>query len=174
MITSNSSPLILLAKINKLNILEKMYGKITIPPEVYNEVIIKGKKENYSDAALVEKYINEFIFVKDISQEHKKEAEKLKNVIGSGESEAIELCLQENAKLLLIDNLEPRKIAELKGLECRSTPGVLLEALKNKILTFNEYESSIKELSKYAWLSGDMVAYFLDAGYKIKEKGESK
>ena len=173
MIISNSSPLILLAKINKLNVLEKLYGKITIPQEVYNEVIIKGKHENYSDAALIEKNINEFIFVKDIIQEHKKEAEKLTSVVGSGESEAIASCIQEKAELLLIDNLEPRKIAQIKGIKCRSTPGVLLEAFKNKIINFYEYESAIKELSKHAWLSGDIVAHFLDVGYKIKQ-GELK
>ncbi|MBI2559147.1 hypothetical protein HYW20_07545 [Candidatus Woesearchaeota archaeon] len=173
MIISNSSPLILLAKINKLNLLEKMYNKIAIPYEVYNEVVIKGKNENYSDAALVEKDINEFIFVKDLNSESKKEAEKLKKILGSGESEAIALCVQEKARLLLIDNLEPRKIAQIKSIKCRSTPGILLEALKNKTTTFSEYESAIKELSKYAWLSGDIVAHFLDAGYKIKQ-GEIK
>lgn len=173
MIISNSSPLILLAKISKLNVLEKLYRKITIPQEVYNEVIIKGKYENYSDASLIEKNINEFIFVKDLTQEHKKEAEKLKSIIGSGESEAVALCMQERAKLLLIDNLEPRKIAQMKGIKCRSTPGILLEAFKNNIITFNEYESAIKDLSKHAWLSGDIVAHFLDAGYKL-QRGELK
>src|SRR3989344_6170854 len=145
MITSNSSPLILLAKINKLNLLERLYGKVIIPYEVYNEAIIKGKNENYSDASVIEKCINEFIFVKNLSQEHKKEAEKLRSILGSGESEAIALSIQEKAKLLLIDNLEPRKIANLKGITSRSTPGILLEAFRKKIITFGEYESSIKE-----------------------------
>ena len=174
MIISNSSPLILLAKIGKLSLLEKLYGRVLIPNEVYREVIIEGKKENYSDAALVEKDINNFIFVKGLAQEHKKEAEKFKGIIGLGESEAIQLCLQEKSKSLLMDNLSPRKIAESRGLECTSAPGVLLESLKSKIITSNDYESGIKELSKYAWLSGDIVANFLEIGYKLKEKGETK
>ena len=169
MIISNSSPLILLAKINKLTILEKLYKKINIPYEVYNEVVIKGKKENYGDAALIEKYVNEIIFVSNLNQVYRKEAEKLKCIIGSSESEAIALCLQENGEILLVDNLEPRKIAHAKDIKCRSTPGILLEALKNKVIIFNEYESSIKELSKYAWLSGDIVAYFLEKSYKIRD-----
>ena len=173
MIISNSSPLILLAKINKIQILEKLYKKIYTPYEVYNETVIKGKKENYSDAAVIEKHINEFIFVIDLNSQYKKEAEKLRSILGSGESEAIALCTQEKAKLLLMDNLEPRKIAQIKGIKCRSTLGILLEALKNKAMLFEEYESSIKELSKYAWLSGDIVAYFLEQGYKFKY-GEKK
>lgn len=169
-LVSNSSPLILLAKINKLDMLEKLYKKIYVPYEVYNEVVVKGKKENYSDAALIEGYVNEILFVANIDLEHKKEAEKLKAILGSGESEAIALCVQLKAKLLLIDNLEPRKIAQTRGIKCRSTPGILLEALKSKIMTFNQYESAIKELSKYAYLSGDIVAYFLEQGYKIRGK----
>ena len=169
MIISNSSPLILLAKINRLSTLEKLYKRITIPYAVYNEVVVRGKSENYSDAALIEKHINEFIFVKHLTQEYKTEAEKLSSIVGSGESEAITLCLQEKSELLLIDNFEPRKIAQSKGIKCRSTSGILLEALKKKIISSEDYESGIKDLSKYAWISGDVVAHFLDIGYKIKQ-----
>ena len=168
MIVSNSSPLILLAKINQLNLLMKLYSKVHIPYEVYQEVIVKGKQEHYSDAAIIERHINEFIFIIDLDAKHKHQAESLKNIIGSGESEALTLCMQKNAQALLIDNLEPRKIAQVKGICCKSTPGILLEALKTNIITWNEYESAIKELSRHAWLSGDVVAYFLAEGYKRK------
>ena len=144
MIISNSSPLILLAKINRLYLLETLYKKIYIPAEVYNEVIVKGKKEKYGDAFVIEKEINTIIFVKELNIKYNKEAERLTGSIGSGESQAIALCLQESANLFLIDNFEPRKIAETKKIKCRSTPGVLLEALKNKsrkywCLTFVAY-----------------------------------
>lgn len=167
MIISNSSPLILLAKINKLNILEKLYKKISIPYEVYNEVVVRGKKENYSDAALIENHINEFIHIIYLNKEHKERAEKLKGAVGSGESEAIALCIQEKAQLLLIDNSEPRKIAHINGIKCRSTLGILFEAFKKSVISLNDYESSIKELSKHAWISGDLVAYFLEKGYSL-------
>ncbi|MBI2142546.1 hypothetical protein HYU15_03610 [Candidatus Woesearchaeota archaeon] len=170
MIISNSSPLILLARINRLGLLEGLYKKVYIPYEVYNEVVIKGKRENYSDAALVEKLINGFILVKSLSQQHKKEAEKLMGIMGSGESEAIALCMQENAELLLMDNLEPRRLAQSKGIRCRSTPGIMLDCLKKGIFAHAEYESAIKELSRHAWLSGDIVAYFLEEGYKEKTR----
>jgi len=170
MIISNSSPLILLTKINRLNLAKKLYKKIYIPAEVYTEVVVKGKNEKYGDAFVIEKEINAFIFIKELNSEYKKEAEKITGRIGTGESQAIALCLQENADLLLIDNLEPRKIAEIKKISCRSTPGILLEALKNKVISLTEYESDIKELTEYAWLSGTIVAQFLEAGYKLKGK----
>ncbi len=176
MIISDTSPLILLARISRLKLLEELYRKVHIPYEVYNEAVVNGKREYYGDAALIENGINEFIFVQTLNSQYKQEANRLKRVIGSGESEAIAMCLQEKAKMLLIDDLEPKKLAQSKNINCRTTPGILLEGLKGGILTFHEYESSIMELSRYAWLSGDVVAYFLEAGYKLKKakQGEPK
>ena len=170
MITSNSSPLILLTKINKLELLKKLYKQIYIPQEVYNEVITKGKEEKYSDAFIIERQINEFIFVKELNKDNLEEVNKLNKIIGTGESEAIILSIQEKTKLLLIDNLEPRKIAEIRGIKCRSTPGILLEALTKKIIKVEEYENAIKKLTEHAWLSGDIVAYFLEQAYKLRRK----
>jgi uncharacterized protein len=169
-IVSNSSPLILLAKMNMLHLLKELYKRIHIPQAVYNEVVVRGKEEGYSDASVIDKAINEIIIVKRLDAKHQKEAEKLNRIIGKGESESIMLAIQEKARYLLIDNLEPRKMAEAKHIVCRSTPGILLEARKKCILTHEGYVESIKSLAGNAWLSGDIVAHFLDAGYKIKEE----
>ena len=165
-IITNSSPLILLAKINQLHLLKKMYHKIHIPAEVHKEVVIRGKEEKHGDAYLIDKAINDFIFVKKLNEKWDNEAKKFSKILGSGESEAIALALQEKAELLLMDNLEPRKVAEVNKLKCRSTPGILLEALRKNKISYEEYIESIKKLSSFAWLSGDIVAYFLDQDYK--------
>ena len=168
MIISNSSPLILLAKVNRLELLKKLYRKVHIPEEVYHEVVIRGKEERYSDAFIIEREINDSIEVMKVGREYSKEAEGLHRIIGSGESGAIALAIQERCGLLLIDNLEPRKIAEAKDIRCRSTPGIALEALAKKVIDHDEYENLIKGLSGFAWLSGDIVAHFLEQGYKLK------
>ena len=43
MIVSDASPLINLAVIGKLYLLRKLYGEITIPAAVLNEIVVKGK-----------------------------------------------------------------------------------------------------------------------------------
>lgn|SRR3989344_422113 len=170
MIISNSSPLILLARINKLGIIKEIYKKIYIPKAVYNEVIVRGKEEKYSDAFIIERAVDDFIFIKELKEENLRESKKLNDVIGMGESEAITLAIQERAQLLLIDNLEPRKIAEVKNIKCRSTPGIILEALHKEKITVEEYKNSIIKLAEYAWLSGDIVAYFLEQADKSRRK----
>ena len=46
-IVSSASPIINLSKINRLDLLEKLYQKIIIPGAVFKELIVKGHdKEN--------------------------------------------------------------------------------------------------------------------------------
>ncbi|MFA4820473.1 MAG: hypothetical protein WC613_05975 [Candidatus Aenigmatarchaeota archaeon] len=166
MIISNSSPLILLSKINRVELFRELYGKIFIANAVQAEVIEKGKKEHYSDAFIVEKYVGNFIFVKEVVKSE--ELSKLKSALGAGEAESIVLCKQEHAEMLIIDDWKSRKIAESEGIRCKSTLGVLFEALQKNKMTLDEYEQSIKKLAQSAWISGDIVAEFLQAAYKLR------
>ncbi|MCD6483549.1 MAG: hypothetical protein J7L47_00400 [Candidatus Odinarchaeota archaeon] len=58
-VISNASPLIYLAKANKIHLLKDLFEKIIIPTEVYNEVVTRGLKDNFSDARLVESAVKE-------------------------------------------------------------------------------------------------------------------
>lgn len=165
---SDSSPLILFSKLDKLNLLKKLYSKVWIPEEVFREVVERGKKEGYADAYLIERNIEKFILVKELKEKYLRQAKELNAIYGSGESESIILAIQENADLILADNLEARKLAESRGIKWRSSLGILLEALKNDLIDLNEYEELITKLSEYAWVSGEVVGKFLKAGYKLK------
>jgi uncharacterized protein len=41
----NSTPIIALSSVRKLELLKKLYGKVYIPEAVYNEVIIKQESK---------------------------------------------------------------------------------------------------------------------------------
>lgn len=168
MIICDSSSLILLAKIDRISLLVSLHGKAVIPRAVYEEVVVKGKEGHYSDAFAIEKLIGKSVIVKELDTAHNYKAEDLKAVIGKGEAEAIALCEQERHKMLLTDDLESIRIAEAHGIECRTTLGLLYEALRKGLMQLGDYEQSVKEFSKNAWVSGDVVAEFLQAGYKLK------
>lgn len=55
---SNSNPLILLEKINSLNLLFNIFDEIFIPPPVFEEVVTRGIEENHPDAQLINDAIN--------------------------------------------------------------------------------------------------------------------
>ncbi|MEK6792368.1 MAG: DUF3368 domain-containing protein [Nanoarchaeota archaeon] len=145
MIVSNSSPLIYLAKINRLNLLKLLFNKIFIPEEVYTEVVINGKQRNFSDALSIERAIKDgWIEVKKTNYNF--EYDEIYNKIHLGEIEAIKLAKQLNAKLLLIDDASAHTLAQGLGLNVKGAIYVLLTAYEKKLINKNEIKSCLYKL----------------------------
>jgi predicted nucleic acid-binding protein len=83
---SNSTPLIALSKIGKLNLLREYFEKISIPKAVYDEVVVKGGvlygAEEVAEA--------DWIMVEDVG--NSLAVESLSIYLDAGESEAIVLA----------------------------------------------------------------------------------
>jgi predicted nucleic acid-binding protein len=58
-VVSNSTSLIYLANVNKLDLLKSLFKEVFIPQEAKNEVVDKGKMLGKKDAYIVEKAIGE-------------------------------------------------------------------------------------------------------------------
>ena len=58
-VTSNTSPLIALAKIRRLQLLKDLYGSVVMPPFVKVECIDNGKEIGAPDAYEIEKAVQE-------------------------------------------------------------------------------------------------------------------
>ncbi len=153
-VVCNSSPLIHLAKIGKLELLKGYFTEISIPEAVYRECVIDGKDRE--DAKRIENAA--WIRVVDIKNIDLKKA--FNTVLDEGESEAIVLALQESADLILLDDYEARELARTYGLKITGTIGLLIKA---------KYEgdiSSIGEMLKKLrrtgfWLSDDLYTKIL-------------
>ncbi len=144
MILSNTSPLIYLAKIKKIELLKILFKEIIIPVQVYEE-IVKGKNENYLDALIIEKAVNDkWIKIEKIVLE--KKLEEFSKELDLGESALISLSLKLKPSLILIDDASARIIAESFGFNVKGTLYVLLKAYKNKIISKEEIKNLINEL----------------------------
>lgn len=135
-IISDSSPLISLAIIGRLDLLEMLFEEVYVPLAVYEEVT----EEEKPFAKELKKYLTNR--VKNVT--NKLAVEVLVSDIGIGESEAIVLALEEKPDLVLIDDLKARKFAKMSGLQIIGTIGILLQA-KNKGL-IQEIKPLISEL----------------------------
>lgn len=136
-IVSNASPLIFLAKIEKLQLLEK--HEIIIPAQVHEE-IIKGKlgKEDAIEE-LIEKNIIKVEETKIIPELEKQN-------IGEGEKAAISLAIKKKVDLILLDERKARRIAKFYKLKTRGTIGILIEAYKNKKINKKEFKELMQKL----------------------------
>jgi predicted nucleic acid-binding protein len=153
MIVSNSTVLIYLAKIGKLNLLKELFGEVLIPTEVFNEVVIRGKEQQQPDAFLVENAIEEdWIHVKDI-----KTIGKLEEFgIDPGEAQAISLAKSLGVSVLL-DQTHARIAAKALGLRPRGTIFVLFAAVRKKVLSYEGYQNSLEDLVKAGFRMSDEV-----------------
>ena len=46
-----------LAKLGRLELLSQLYGLVYLPPAVYQEVVVRGRRQGYPDAWLVQRAI---------------------------------------------------------------------------------------------------------------------
>lgn len=147
-VVSNTTPIISLLKIGKLEILKDLYQELFIPYEVYLEIEAGKHKEYYTDLSKVEwirivKIQNEksLLFFLDLDK---------------GEAEAIVLAQETNADLIILDETLGRFHAKHIGLIVTGTIGILLKAKENCII--DKIKPILNELSqKGIWLSEQLI-----------------
>ena len=128
-VISNSTPLIALKKIEKLELLYKIYGEIIIPYGVYEEVILESSVKEPHD------FIKESGFIK-IMKIRNQEAKRLFSTsLHKGEVEIMILAVEVKANLCIIDDLLARRYAKYNNLNITGTIGVLLKAKELCIIT---------------------------------------
>ena len=140
-VVSNASPLIYAAKIGFLDAMEKLHGKILIPPTVYNEVAEKGAKKKAADALVIEEAVTKgHLQIVELNERAKAEIEVLTRTqdISVGEAEAIALAKQVKATLLIIDERSGTIAARVWGIKTIGLLGVIIEAMHQGIITFEE------------------------------------
>ena len=123
----NSTPLIALAKANKLEILKGMYGHIIIPEAVYKEVTEKDDV-----AAQRIEAAREWIEVCKVDPNMDRRMYKAK--LHDGEVEVVLLAQEIGADAVIIDDGAARRTAEYLGLPLTGTLGVMIKAKQRGLL----------------------------------------
>jgi hypothetical protein len=136
-IVSNTSPLIWLSKVGRITLLQKLFGEVIIPEEVYREAVEKGLKEGFSDALAIKECIEQgWIKISKLSEREIRLCEKMMEhafEIHLGEAQAIILARKASV-LLLMNESSGRAFAETLGLKVKGTLYVIMKALREELL----------------------------------------
>ena len=124
-VISNSSPLIRLAALGRLELLRESYGTVSIPPAVQREIVEAGRGR--AGAVEVEKAV-EAGWVIVVSPRHEALLSLLKRDLDEGEAEAIALAVDSQADLILLDESDARRVADVFGLCKTGVVGLLMRA----------------------------------------------
>lgn len=149
-VVSNSSPLIYLAKIGRLNLIKNVYGKIWIPEAVFHETVTQGKILKITDASIIEEAVGKWILKEKISSETDSKYAFLNenNKIGLGEKQALRLCKQLNADIFIADDKEARRVSRILKIKSIGTCGILVQAHRKGLISTNEAEQILDDLIK--------------------------
>lgn len=149
-VVSNTTPLLSLLKIDKLDLLRELYGEVIIPTAVYDEIEAGKEGPYYTDLASIQwikiqalKYPSALPYLMDLDR---------------GEAEVLILAREIGADLVILDENLGRRYASLLDLKLTGTIGILLKAKELGLI------SSVKELlrelqGKGVWLSRSLVDY---------------
>ena len=118
-IISNSSPLIGLEQIGQLSILQKLFDAIVVPPAVVEEV---------TPSVALPEWVEKRILLQTVGYRI------MRASLGDGESEAIALALESDARLIILDDRPARRLAQSLQLPVIGTLGILLLAKKKQLI----------------------------------------
>lgn len=120
---ADSSALVALAIVDKLDLLERLFGEVYVPRAVYNEV----SQENKEESTRLKLYCNDKVL--DIST-----AFNFNISLGQGESKAIILYKEKNANFLLCDDKKAKKFAQNFGINVIGSLGILIKAKQENLI----------------------------------------
>ncbi len=133
---SDSSTLIHLAGIGRLELLKEFYERILITPAVWKEVVEAGKER---PGAREVKEAHKSGWIEVITPSNESVVRLLERELHKGESEAIALGIERRPAVILLDELEARSVADVYGLRKTGVIGILIRAkLEGKVASLRE------------------------------------
>lgn len=147
MFVFDATPLIYLAKADKLEEVEALERKKVIPEKVYEEVVTEGRERGEPDAKKIDKLVRDGVF--EVGESGKNNTEDAK-FLSEADLSVLELAKQKNATAVM-DEEYGRNIAEVEGIQTRGTEFIILKLLKKDILTGEEAKETVDRIIEEGW-----------------------
>ncbi len=157
-VITDSTILILLAKIDLIDILLEYYTEIYIPTKVFEEVVVIGKKLGKTDAFLIEQRINEKkIIIREISDTTTREKLMTDFNIHLGEAEALVLYFEIKGELLGTDEGKIIDICKIFHIPFFSCLSFILFGIEKNLLPKDQGLTKLHALRKYGWYATTLL-----------------
>ena len=162
MIVADATPLIHLARANRLQLLPRLYDRVVVPPSAWREV--SGISEKRAEAHILEEARGGWLEIRDLSRKAVRVSEALRTAtpLGRGEGDAIALAEAMEVGIVMDDAIAVG-LARMRGLETRWTTSVVLEAHARDLLSAREARAAIRDLVRAGlWVRQDVLLSLLE------------
>jgi predicted nucleic acid-binding protein len=144
MVVSNSSALINLGRIGKLDLLRDLYGEVCIPQAVWQEAVVNGEGQAGAGE------IKSAPWIKAQSVKNTELVKVLQQELDAGKAEAIALASETQAELLLMDERLGRDTARHLGLRFTGLIGLLIDGKrKGLILSIKKELDALRDVAGF-------------------------
>lgn len=170
-VVTDATVLIYLAKLGDLSFLDELFDDTYVSDRVYEEVVTRGRAEQYADALPVAEAVENFLDVRSLSTELTERADEIQRSAGleRGECTAIALAEAEDARCLTDDHAA-RTTAESLGVAVGGTIYVYLESLDRGRISYEEYVDTLDDLTDDGFrMSASLYRRALDAGEELTD-----
>ncbi len=151
----NATPLIALARVDQLALLNQLFDEVLVPPAVYQEVTVQGV--NLPGAALVMQ--SDWIRVQ--APVTPPTIEPLLLGLDAGEMEVLLLAQDVQPAQVVIDERIGRRVAQALRIPLTGTLGVLLAAFRAELLTKQQASDAAHEMvAKGIRIGTPLLAWF--------------
>lgn len=157
MIVSNSSTLILLARVGALQRFLDEYKKVIIPAQVFEEMIVKS--EALDSLVIKEEVKKDRIEIREVKKMHRI-AEEFR--LRSGEAAAYALFVESRGGIILTDDGELIKLCRVTGAPFACAMAVIVRMYKKKILPKHEACGYLENLFDYGRYSREVYEFYKD------------
>ena len=123
-VVADTGPLIALARVGRLELLQQRYGRVVVPPTVHAELALDSDRPGAR--VLSDAFNAGWLTVGSVTNAGL--VRELARLLDPGEAEAIALAEQEAARFLLVDDARGRRIARSYDIAVVGVAGVLLAA----------------------------------------------
>ena len=143
-VISDTTPLISLLKIGRLDLLERLFEQVYIPSAVFNELTADERFRLEAEQIKNKQYI----IIKCVNNSESVSNLKRATGLDQGESEAIVLSDEMKADLILMDEAKGRTVSAQLGIRIMGTIGVLIIAYEEGFLSSSEVRECVEGLKR--------------------------
>lgn len=147
-VVSDTSPVLNLALIDRLELLDRQFGTVDIPRQVWGELTTGEDGLSALESAQSDGLLD----VVDV--EESRLYVEFRRELDRGEAAAIQLAIENDADRLLVDEREGRQVARRHGLSVTGVVGVLLRAGRDDVVDVRSELNALRDAG--FWISDDL------------------
>lgn len=147
----DATPLIYLAKADRLDLVSTLDGGCYVPERVHSEVVTTGLEAGYPDARRIEQGIDAGLFELTAVDDTPLVTRLRRNPNLSDADVAVLGCAASLDAVAVLDDAYGRTAADIEGIETRGTAYVVLSCAKRGHITVSEARETIDSMIEDGW-----------------------